>query len=1035
MSQNINAVSPGFRDTMLMTNIGKYDMIDQLMIYPIGKMPQLYGNIKTKDTAPDGLFEYYKNKTKFDKSGELEHTEFVPSLVKRSNESIKIEYPESDNSRYSYTEDKQYSDYGKKNSWLSIVGDSIFGLLNGDNVTINSSEDNYFTSSKLENSTSLPYRVGEYLINGDSDLGKIGMKKLGVTFSNSLIQQTKNESNWLNWLKKPVVALEAIDQFDFESLKGFNLPGLNKGISNSILPLYMYSEIRKTDTMNFTWLNEGEYSFKGKDGNIYTDKVLENLINEDGQMLPVNEKSTSTQSLLYKTQKMFENGKIQTLVSKLSNIEKETNNTVTKGRSLWSKDGSQPIGNWTVTNQYNKISSLTRPFNEKDKTSLNKNLERVRPNNQTTASLEKYGVLQNDGFVKIAPYKTDKFGKTDVKKYMFSIENLAWKDSIDSIIENTSQEGPNGGRIMWFPPYDISFNETTSVNWNSETFIGRGEPVYTYSNTERNGTLNFKIIVDHPSIINYYNQDGYGSDGKKIENEDYLRFFAGKDVINLKTENEKIEENTVKKQTPPANPTKTAKFKIYFPNNYSGINDGYDDALKYLYYGTGCSITGGNGYENINGLSEGLNSPCNGKYYYRVDSYEELEGDQYKDLNCYGLNKIKPLGTDFYSFREFYEQIEISNIIGGNQPPYSDTNFFTISNGSFTSNNKPTEIEYSELFNILKNAKQISIMGSSSKQGNASDNSLLADNRMKIVELWLKKNNDSAKYTKTNIYKQQGEIVNNLDKDTNSKINKQERFVYVEITTGGESVDIFNSAKNIGYTPNNTQKKEEPQQSKSIRVKKSMYGCYVDKNKPNDDSLKLRNDESQFFEQISNSGDYNKSIIFEKLSEKIKYFSPAFHSMTPEGFNSRLTFLHQCTRQGPTLESKNGATNLAFGRPPICVLRIGDFYNTKVIFESVNIDYEPLIWDLNIEGIGVQPMLANVSMNFKFIGGSDLTGPIARLQNAITFNFFANTGVYDDRNDRITKHEYVQSENNGKSKKSYTDTYDTLYNPSVYDDK
>ena len=33
------------------------------------------------------------------------------------------------------------------------------------------------------------------------------------------------------------------------------------------------------------------------------------------------------------------------------------------------------------------------------------------------------------------------------------------------------------------------------------------------------------------------------------------------------------------------------------------------------------------------------------------------------------------------------------------------------------------------------------------------------------------------------------------------------------------------------------------------------------------------------------------------------------------------------------------ANNLAFGRPPYCVLRIGDFYNQMIVIESVNFDY------------------------------------------------------------------------------------------------
>jgi hypothetical protein len=143
-------------------------------------------------------------------------------------------------------------------------------------------------------------------------------------------------------------------------------------------------------------------------------------------------------------------------------------------------------------------------------------------------------------------------------------------------------------------------------------------------------------------------------------------------------------------------------------------------------------------------------------------------------------------------------------------------------------------------------------------------------------------------------------------------------------------------------------------------------------------------------------------FVFDEIREKIRYFHPAFHSTTPEGLNSRLTFLLQCTRQGPTLEQQ-GATNLAFGRPPICILRIGDFYYTKIIMENVNIDYEPLVWDLNPEGIGVQPMIANVDISFKFLGGSSLMGPINKLQNALSFNYFANTHVYDPRADYIAK--------------------------------
>ena len=150
--------------------------------------------------------------------------------------------------------------------------------------------------------------------------------------------------------------------------------------------------------------------------------------------------------------------------------------------------------------------------------------------------------------------------------------------------------------------------------------------------------------------------------------------------------------------------------------------------------------------------------------------------------------------------------------------------------------------------------------------------------------------------------------------------------------------------------------------------------------------------------------------LVQPILQRIRHFDPAFHSLTPEGFNARLTFLQQCARQGPTAEfgSNNAqgndsnlmatASNLSFGRAPYCILRIGDFFNTKICIDSISINYDNgggTQWDLNPEGTGVQPMFANVSINFKFLGGQDIAGPVEKLQNAITSNYYANASVYD----------------------------------------
>jgi hypothetical protein len=160
-------------------------------------------------------------------------------------------------------------------------------------------------------------------------------------------------------------------------------------------------------------------------------------------------------------------------------------------------------------------------------------------------------------------------------------------------------------------------------------------------------------------------------------------------------------------------------------------------------------------------------------------------------------------------------------------------------------------------------------------------------------------------------------------------------------------------------------------------------------------------------------------MVYDGIKSKIKNFSPSFHSMTPEGLNSRLTFLNQCVRPGdtiPTVVSNgqqtalqyNDVFNSAFGTPPVCVLRVGDFYNTKVIIENVKFTYDDAKFDLNPEGIGVQPMIVDVTIGLKFIGGHGIKGPVNTLQNALSFNFYANTEMYDERAEETDVDKYTK---------------------------
>jgi hypothetical protein len=160
---------------------------------------------------------------------------------------------------------------------------------------------------------------------------------------------------------------------------------------------------------------------------------------------------------------------------------------------------------------------------------------------------------------------------------------------------------------------------------------------------------------------------------------------------------------------------------------------------------------------------------------------------------------------------------------------------------------------------------------------------------------------------------------------------------------------------------------------------------------------KLFYSECDWFEEIK----ITDPLTYGTISEKIKHFHPAYHSLSPSTFHKRLTFLHQCTRQGGSAGLDANRPNLAFGTQPLLKLMIGDFFYTYIMIENMSINYDladgNITWDTNPEGIGVQPMFCNVEMRVVILGSQSLSAPISRLNNALSFNFYANTSSYDAR--------------------------------------
>jgi len=632
-------------------------------------------------------------------------------------------------------------------------------------------------------------------------------------------------------------------------------------------------------------------------------------------------------TLLYKTQQLVNNNENEVFINQTKKYfkDKKQDRLISRGNAISELALIDAITNgnfcrvWTVNDRYSYFNAIRN-------TGLFTSPNGTKGFSSTTDKA-KLSVLMDNGIPKYHPVKED--SKTTRKKFMLSLENLAWADNLADLplweIGPGDPVSGTKGRIMWFPPYDLKFDESTSANWTKTDFIGRSEPVFTYNNSTRSGSLSFKIIVDHPRVINCYR-------GKS--NNLNERFFAGcvtpDDFLRAleceqsQTNYAEIEKklNEYKRQEVVLTETRSESTDIYFDSSCVSTNS--EDVES-------CAATTN---INVDSLVAAIKI---------ISEFSEIQSGQTLSKTVVTLDS--------------YCGIAIENLekdgFGPSPKAYTKTQGESVK----------TEIEKLTPPNILKNITFII-------------------NAKGVID-----NTDDPKDYR---------VTANIETDVQNAPQLTENFVDKD----GKEI---NPLETINFVDN-------------LIIDESVYFDYIDANYPN---------------------------YFKTISEKIKYFQPGYHSITPEGLNSRLTFLNQCMRQGPSIydrkTDKNGQEvgiqpqNLSFGRPPICILRIGDFFHTKVAINSLSISYEGgngIQYDLNPEGIGVQPMIANVQLSIDYIGGNTLAGPINRLQNAVSFNYYANTEIYDVRSDSVVDGILVEGLKLGQLKQQLigSETLSEIYN-------
>jgi len=734
----------------------------------------------------------------------------------------------------------------------------------------------------------------------------------------------------------------------------------------------------------------------------------------------------NSSNIMKRTNELFRNGTIKSLVNRFHTDSSDVNDDdflvssyseagISRGRNLLRGDTDSKSGFdnpycrvWTAHHQYSQLKNRIRPFMDGDTfmsiKELQNNYGRLRPNNGAQR-LNDYSVLQDNGYVKITPFHENgklAGGRDSLKKYMFSIENLAWKDYATKEMLANEQIGPFGGRIMWFPPYNLKFNENINTSWRDNEFIGRGEKIYTYANTERGGTLDFTLLIDHPSILN--KASNMGESG--LREEDVLRFFAGCGKLNVTdvedepaVKNEMdIDDDNNDNKTPELKPLEERiefGYIVFYPNNFS--------AKKYL----------GNIAEAVSRLDEYEMSSDGSSFKEMDEAWErqKLADMNYDSKSLFSLNRNR---WDADTAKKIGDLLGIDNM--EKYDPYYQFKKLGEKYNSGSTEGETGLFGYSAKYYEIDN---IEVRGFASSHGYEAFNQVLAKDRANMISKLAQYFCASIDTSKITTGECEVKSINKdgMPDDVNDKDAKIARSAVItfklklrddvtppiDANAGVEGTERRIVDGEVEYldeedAPNGVATAKKDEEVREVVVSNTFHS-------DGDRSYYTYQNEFMYFKQL----EATNNLVYKSIVDKVKFFDPAFHSMTPEGFNARLNFLHQCTRQGPTIGSHSGdknpdkskmsemAGNLAFGRAPYCILRIGDFYYSKIIIDSISINYDVgsgIQWDLNPEGVGVQPMMATVNISFKFVGGQDIDGPVAQLQNAISYNYYANSSIY-----------------------------------------
>ncbi|MFA5067045.1 MAG: hypothetical protein WC466_03270 [Candidatus Izemoplasmatales bacterium] len=218
-----------------------------------------------------------------------------------------------------------------------------------------------------------------------------------------------------------------------------------------------------------------------------------------------------------------------------------------------------------------------------------------------------------------------------------------------------------------------------------------------------------------------------------------------------------------------------------------------------------------------------------------------------------------------------------------------------------------------------------------------------------------------------------------INKDVNSSSNNANN------PNGTLSTSGNNSSLAYQETPSETEEQSEQKNAISIlqsqkaridsEIEKIRVELYTVEYSESNRSVRNVND---FFmneerERIDGYIESKTSDNVTRIQEMIKSlaFQPAYFSGNLVDFKRKMEFLSKLTRPAKNTKEIGG---FSFTLPPVCHLRLGDWFNHDIIVNSVSFDYSSAPWTL-VDGKN-QPMWASVTVNFNIVGPAGESGGV-----------------------------------------------------------